>query len=82
MGILSASDQAMLEAYCVTYAEWRKLVDEGKPGLKYVNQLKQLLREFGLSPSSRSSINLELAADESQDPFVKLAKISESWGES
>jgi phage terminase small subunit len=78
MGILSMSDQSMLEVYCVTYAEWRAVKKDGGSGLRYVTTLKQLQREFGLSPSSRSSINLELAADESQNPFLQLAKINDA----
>jgi len=71
MGVFSAADRMALIAVCQTYENWQKYERHCKrPGktdlqtLKWYrraalaekNQLRQLLSEFGLTPSSRSRI--------------------------
>ncbi len=43
----------------------------------YYNLMMRILARFGLSPSDRAGIDMSSAADESQDPFIKLAKIGD-----
>ncbi len=43
----------------------------------YYNLMMRILARFGLSPSDRAGIDMSSAADESQDPYIKLAKIGE-----
>jgi P27 family predicted phage terminase small subunit len=44
----------------------------------YYNLMMRILARFGLSPSDRAGIDMSKAGDESQDPFVRLAKISDA----
>lgn len=43
----------------------------------YFNLMMRILARFGLSPSDRAGIDMTSAGDDSQDPFIKLAKIGD-----
>jgi len=86
VNVLTFSDLIALEMLCMTYASWRKRaikaqVDWSKDGepvvnpnikieLDYSRQLRILLCEFGLTPSSRSKI--VVTGDSKLDPLKKF----------
>ena len=43
----------------------------------YYNLMMRILARFGLSPSDRAGIDMSGAGAEEQDPFIKLAKLSD-----
>ena len=44
----------------------------------YYNLMMRILARFGLSPSDRAGIDMSSSAGESEDPFIKLAKLSDA----
>ena len=44
----------------------------------YYNLMMRILGRFGLSPADRSQLDIGRAADESQNPFIKLSKIRDA----
>lgn len=91
MGVLTAVDVGMLEAYCQAYGLWREATayvnrygavlfskDGGmyqNPYLAVVNKQAAIMAkigsEFGLTPSSRSGLQIPDAA-KNQDPLQEL----------
>jgi phage terminase small subunit len=59
MGLLSSADQRVMERYCVMAAEWPTL--EPKERIKSAGALLAIEREYGLTPSARARIGIELS---------------------
>lgn len=59
MGLLSSADQRVMERYCVMAAEWPTL--DAKERIKAAGALLAIEREYGLTPSARARIGIELA---------------------
>ena len=70
MGILTATDVTMLEAYCRIYSEWRK-AESLNDQIKAVKELRLIASEFGMTPSSRAKVATG-AKKEDVDPFEEL----------
>ena len=60
LGLLTSADYQSLEIYCEAYAEWRdaKRVRDLKTMNTFATQARQFLTEFGMTPASRSRINV------------------------
>lgn len=65
VGLLTAIDVAMLEAYCVSYARWRELKGE-RGEAQAMRDLKAMATEFGMSPSARTRVEF-IKGKESDD---------------
>ncbi len=94
MGILSRSDTHILALYCRAYGDYMKcqrktnregiVLSNGRRNpfdvakRDYYNLMMRILARFGLSPSDRAGIDMSSSAGDSQDPFIKLAKISDA----
>ena len=59
IGVLRFTDRDMFAAYCQTIAEYRNAIRDGSTAkqIKLLPQMRALASEFGLTPSSRSSIH-------------------------
>jgi len=66
LGLLTRPDYSTLEMYCETYASWRRAIKtKDQPGGRSFAQLAhRFLTEFGMTPASRSRINVLLGASE------------------
>ena len=70
LGVVTAVDGAILEAYCQTYAEIVDTAREGKP-LKsaLLGQLRGYAAELGLTPASRAKL---IVSKEPEDDIAKF----------
>lgn len=80
LGVLKQTDRDALEAYCMLWVRWKKLERESKRNpllvgdmVKVFVQVKGLMAELGLSPSSRSRIHVTPP----KKPESKLAKFTD-----
>lgn len=80
LGVLKQTDRDALEAYCMLWVRWKKLERATKHNpllvsdmVKVFVQVKGLIGELGLSPSSRSRIH----AIPVKQPESKLSKFTD-----
>jgi phage terminase small subunit len=65
-GVLTLADRHALGLLCDTFSRWR-----AKPGdIKVADQFRKLLAEFGLTPSSRSRIRVNVEPEDDLDRFM------------
>ena len=84
--VLTEADLKGLENYAQCYARWRmaeeeveKSIQRGEPNvtlmntaLKYAQQLRLIMVEYGLTPSSRSRISVEPQKKKGKDEWEGL----------
>lgn len=73
IGVFTRIDRAALAGYCQAFSRWRKAETEGTEAqaINRLNQLRLLLIEFGMTPASRSRIQV-LKSSQGGDPLDKI----------
>ncbi|MHA1225276.1 MAG: P27 family phage terminase small subunit [Candidatus Hodarchaeales archaeon] len=71
LGLLTEVDVGALEALCQLYAKWRRVTENKQSGthaeVTLARELRMWYAEFGMTPSSRSRIDVEKIDDKSNE---------------